>query len=43
MSAADLEVMGGVGPVNFACNKLLENPVEKRSGEAFGQLFFSQS
>jgi hypothetical protein len=43
VSAADLEVVGGVGPVNFAGNKLLENPVEKRSGEAFGQLFFSQS
>jgi hypothetical protein len=43
VGAADLEVVGGVGPINFYSNELLENPVQKRSGKAFSQLFFSQS
>jgi len=43
VSTADLEMVGRVGPVDFSRIELLENPVKQRSGEAFGQLFFSQS
>src|ERR1700722_32850 len=43
VSPADLEMMGRVGPIDFPCIELLEYPVKKRRGEAFGQLFFSQS
>jgi hypothetical protein len=32
-----------VGPIDFPRIELLEDPVKKRRGEAFGQLFFSQS
>ena len=43
VGSADLEMVGRVGRVNFPRVKLLENPVKKRRGEAFSQLFFSQS
>jgi len=40
VSPADLEMVSCVGPIDFARIELLENPVKKRCGEAFGQLFF---
>src|SRR5277367_6102772 len=43
VSAADLERVGRVGPVDFPCIELLEDLVKKGCGKAFGQLFFSQS
>ena len=43
VGSADLEMVGRVGGVDFPRVKLLENPVQKRRGDAFGQLFFSQS
>ena len=42
MRLADLEVLGGFCAVDLPVVKLLENVFEKRAGQAFGQLFFSQ-
>ena len=43
MRLADLELLGGFGAVDFPVVKLLKDVLEKRTGQAFGQLFFSQS
>ncbi len=43
MRLADLEVVGRFGAINQTVVKLLEYELEKWSGQAFGQLFFSQS
>jgi hypothetical protein len=40
VSATDLEVVGGVRDVNDPFIKLLEDELEKRVGEAFGELRF---
>ena len=42
MRAADLELLGGGHAVDLLVVKLLEDMLEKRVGQAFGQLFFSQ-
>ena len=42
MRLADLEVLGGFCAVDLPFVKLLENVLEKGTGQAFGQLFFSQ-
>lgn len=42
MCLADLEVVGRFGAINQTVVKLLEYELEKWSGQAFGQLFFSQ-
>ena len=41
MRAADLEVVGGFCGVDLPCVKLLEDVLEKKVGEACGQLFFN--
>ena len=40
MRLADLEVLGGFCAVDLPFVKLLENVLEKGTGQAFGQLFF---
>ena len=37
-----MEEMGGFSAVDLPSIKLLQDMLEKRVGEAFGQLFFSQ-
>jgi len=40
VSAADLEVVGGICSVNLTLVELLEDLLEKQVGEAVGDLFF---
>ena len=40
MSAADLEVVGGINGVNGPVIELVDDPLEKQIGEAFGDLLF---
>ena|SRR5580658_10382232 len=43
MRLADLEVAAGIDAIDLPFVELLEDMLEKGIGEAFGQLFFSQS
>ena len=40
MCLADLELLGGFRAVDLLVVKLLKDVLEKRTGQAFGQLFF---
>jgi hypothetical protein len=40
MRTADLEVMGGISGVNGPLIELVDDLLEKQSGEAFGELLF---
>ena len=42
MRLTDLQLLGGLGAVDLAVVKLLEDVLEEETGQPFGQLFFSQ-